>query len=265
VRYRRRIALLSLGVSLLLAAAVPPLAGAEVVQRGHLRVAFAGRMTPQVLPRAGGAPVAVEVGGRISTTDGATPPQLRRISIAVNRFGRFSPGGLPVCRLEQIQPAATEGALEACRASLVGEGSFSAQVLLPEQAPFPSAGKVYAFNGTYEGHPAVLAHVYGTEPAPTSYTLPFRLDSIAKGTYGTVLSASLPQVTSEWGYVTGLSLNLRRTFSSGGERRGFVSASCPAPPGFPRASFPLARATFAFAGGLTLDSTLNRSCRVRVP
>jgi hypothetical protein len=37
-----------------------------------------------------------------------------------------------------------------------------------------------------------------------------------KGTYGAVLFASLPQVTSEWGYVTGLELKLDRTFSRGG-------------------------------------------------
>lgn len=241
---------------------IPGLAAAEVVQRGSLRVAFTGELTPRTLPRSGQAPIRVAVGGRITTTDGDTPPQLRKITIAVNRYGRVNPGGLPLCRIEQIQPATTQGALEACGPSLVGEGRFAAKVLLPQQAPFPSNGKIYAYNGTYRGRPAILAHVYGTQPAPTSYTLPFQIVP-TKGTYGTTLEASLPQVTSEWGYITGLSLELDRVFSSHGERRGYLSGSCPAPKGFPGAVFPLARSTFSFAGGVKLGATLNRNCKVR--
>ncbi len=243
--------------AVLLCMALAGLAQAEVVQRGNVRVAFDGNLTPRALPRTGSAPVAVELGGRITTTDGRTPPRLRKSAIAINRFGRISPGSLPSCRVDQIQPATTEGALEACRRSLVGRGSFSARVLLPEQAPFPSSGEVYAFNGTFNGRPAILAHVYGTEPAPTSYTLPFVITK-TKGTFGTLLTASLPGVTSEWGYVTALELNLDRT-SRGG---GYVAASCPAPAGFRSAPFPLARASFGFAGR-TVTTTLTRSCAVR--
>jgi hypothetical protein len=238
------------------------LAGAEVVQRGQLRVAFDVKLTPHALPRSGVAPVRVTFGGTISTLNGAKAPQLRRISIAVNRYGRFAPGALPVCHLEEIQPATTTGALEACRDSLVGEGRFSAEVLLPEQAPFPSKGEVIAFNGTFHGKPAILAHVYGTEPVPTSFTLPFQIEPI-KGTYGTLLSASLPEVTSEWGFVTGLSLVLDRTITHHGRKLGYISAGCPAPEGFPGAVFPLARSSFVFAGGSNMTKVLNRTCKVR--
>jgi DNA-binding beta-propeller fold protein YncE len=234
----------------------------EIKQKGNLRVSFEGKLTPHALPRHGTAPVKVAVGARIAATDGKTPPQLRKIQIAINRNGRFEPDGLPRCALRQIQPATTADALAACRAALVGQGSFSAKVLLPQQAPFPSQGKVFAFNGTYKGRPAILAHVYGTRPVPTSYTIPFEI-SPAKGTFGTVLRASLPQVTSEWGYVTGLKLTLGRTFSFHGQRRSYLSAACPAPKGFPGAVFPFARASFAFRGRGTLTSTLTRSCGVR--
>ena len=148
------------------------------------------------------------MGGTIATTNGADPPQLRQIAIAINRHGRFTPKGLPICHLKEIQPSTTADALKSCRSSLIGEGHFSAKILLPQQAPFPSEGKVFAFNGVMHGVPAVLAHVYGTKPAPTSFTLPFAISS-AKGTFGTVLTASLPQVTSDWGYVTGLQIDPR--------------------------------------------------------
>jgi hypothetical protein len=234
----------------------------EVIQRGKVRVKVDGRLAPTALPRQGTAGVHVSFDTKIAATDGGTPPQLRQIAIAINRNGHFEPRGVPVCRLAQIQPATTAGALAACRGSLVGEGRFSADVKLPEQSPFPSAGKVLAFNGASHGHPVILAHVFGTKPVPTSFTLAFAIGS-AKGTYGTVLRASVPEATGDSGFITGLSLNLGRSFGSGAHRRSYVSAGCPAPAGFPGASFPLARTSFGFAGGPKLTSVLTRSCKVR--
>lgn len=237
-------------------------AGGEIVQRGSLRVAVDGGIAPKKLPRKGAAPVSVQVAGRISTTDGAGVPQLRRIEIGINRHGRIDRRGLPRCPISRIQPSTTGDALKLCRSALVGRGTFSANVILPEQSPFPSRGQVLAFNGAYKGRPAILAHVYGTRPVPTSRIVPFILRS-RKGTFGTVLAASLPRVASEWGYVTGLSMKLHRTYRHRGKRRSFISAGCPAPSGFPGALFPLVRAKFAFEGAFKLQSVLTRSCGVR--
>ena len=62
--------------------------------------------------------------------------------------------------------------------------------------------------------------------------------------------------------VTGLQMTLGRTFTSHGKKRSYLSAACPAPQGFPGATFPFAKASFAFAGQMTLGSTLTRSCKV---
>jgi hypothetical protein len=237
------------------------LAQAETVQRGNLRVSFSGEIQPRTLPRQGAAPIAVSVGGRIYSTDGSPPPQLRRIEIAINRNGRLDPRGLPRCPLAKIQPATTRNALAACRSALVGQGSFAASVAIPEQSPFPSQGKLLAFNGREGGQPVIYAHVYGTDPVPTSFTLPMAITSISKGAFGTSISASLPRVTSNIAFVKEISLTLRRSFSYRGERHGYLSAGCPAPKGFPGAVFPLARAGFAFEGGRTLTTVLTRSCR----
>jgi hypothetical protein len=237
------------------------LAQAEVVERGQLRVSFDGKLSPHALPRHGVAPVEVAVAATIGSASGGALPQLRQISIAINRSGRFTPQGLPRCHLRDIQPSTTANALEACGPSLVGRGHFSAKVLLAQQAPFPSEGEIFAFNGVLHGRPAILAHVYGTDPVPVSYTLPFEI-LVTKGTYGTVLRASLPGVTGDSGYITGLSLKLGRSFSYRGQRRSYLSAGCPAPAGFPGAVFPFARASFGF-GGRALTSTLTRSCGVR--
>lgn len=238
-------------------------ASASVVeQRRGVRVSFDGKLSPHALPRHGTAPVGIVVDARISATGDQDPPQLRRITIAINRNGHFSSKGLSSCRIEQIQPSTTSNALAACRSALVGEGHFSANVKLPQQSPFPSSGKVLAFNGVINGRPAILAHIYGTDPAPTSTVLPFFLRD-GRGTYGTTLEASLPQATGSWGYVTGLKMNLHRRFSYRGHSRSFLSAGCPAPAGFPSASFPLAKTSFAFAGNLKLEAVLNRTCKAQ--
>jgi len=251
----------ALTVGVVVAALSLSMAHAEVVQRGGLRVSFDGKLTPKALPRHGGAPVRVEVATEIAAKGDRTPPRLRTLTLAINRYGRIDPNLVPKCTLRDIQPATTENALAACGPSLIGRGSFSAKVLLSRQAPFPSAGPLYAFNGVVDGKPAILAHVYGEKPVPTSFTLVFQLRR-SRGTYGTVLRASLPEVTGDSGYITGLSLNLGKTVRSGGRMRSFLSASCPAPKGLGAAVFPFAKASLDF-GKKQIDSSLIRTCKVR--
>ncbi|HEX4669367.1 MAG TPA: hypothetical protein VH275_05275 [Solirubrobacterales bacterium] len=233
----------------------------EVIQRGRVRVAVQASIAPKRLPRSGTAPIHFSLAAKIASTDGSVPPQLRRVAVEINRAGHLDPAGLPSCSVEQIQPSTTAGALEACRRALVGEGRFLAKVLVPQQAPFPSSGKIVAFNGAWHGHPAILAHIFGVSPVPTSYTLPFVIGAVGKGTYGTSLTASLPRFTSKWGYVTGISLELGRSFSAAGHRRSYLRAGCPAPKGFPGATFALARISLSFASRRFMSQTLSRSCR----
>ena len=236
------------------------LASAETIQKGNLRVAFDAKLAPQRLPRVGGAPVAVSVTTKIAAVGGGRPAQLKRIAIAINAHGRLDSTGLPVCDISDIQPATSAKALGACRGALVGQGHLSAQVALARQGVYPSEGKLLAFNGTYEGKPAILAHVYGEEPVPTSVTLPFVITK-TKGTFATTLTATFPAADAN--FVTGIDLNLQRTYTYKGKRRSYASAGCPAPKGFSGASFPFAKASYAFAGGKKLSSTLRRSCGVR--
>ncbi len=237
--------------------------GAELVQKGTIRVALSGTLSPTRLPRHGTAPIKVSIGGHISSTSpSAPPPQLEQVSFAFNKAGKLDLAGLPRCRLGHIDPSTTQEALLACEPSLIGEGHFSANVRFPEQSPFPSEGKVLAFSGVLRGQSVIFAHIYGTKPVPTSYVLPLTI-SHKGGMFGTVMHASLPEATGEWGYVTGLDLKLGRTYSAHGKKRSFLSAGCPAPKGFPGALFPLVKTSFAFVGGKTLTATLNRSCKAK--
>jgi len=228
-------------------------AGAESTQKQGVRVTVDGALNPKRLPRKGSAPVSVSVAGQIEAKSAESLPQLQKLQIAINSAGHLDLKGVPHCRINHINPSTNSEALEACRSSLVGEGTFSANVVLPEQSPFPSKGKLLAFNGTIGRQPALFAHIYGTDPLPTSYVFAFRIKQ-SKGTYGTILETSFPRATGDWGYVTGISLNLDKRF---------LTAGCPAPKGFSKAVFPLMRTSFQFKGGLDLKNTLTRTCEAK--
>ncbi len=248
-----RAKLLAVG-AVVLTAACASLAQGEVTQKEGVRVTVNGGISPKRLPRRGSAPVAVSVSGDIEAKGGASAlPQLQHLSIAINSAGALDLKGIPHCRINHINPSTNEEALAACKSSLVGEGSFRANVVLPEQSPFPSVGKLLAFNGTIGRKPALFAHIYGTKPIPTSYVFAFRVKK-AKGTFGTILETDFPRATGEWGYVTGISLKLDKRF---------LNAGCPAPKGLTRVPFPLARTSFQFKGGLNLTSTLTESCEAK--
>lgn len=322
-------------------------AASEVVQHGRFRVKVDAQLTPHRLPRRGSAPVHFALAARFIAVHGL-PPQLRHIAVQINRHGRLDRTGLPLCRLEQIQPSSTAAALRACRTSLVGEGHFSASVKIPSESPFPSTGKLLAFNGFIcasqlhgrqssapmrpisissasgrlwpsrsrtqgrrggeraslpgrgssggrfpesmslsereqrtgdlfardpnpsdrgrrdapcHRRPAILAHIYGPDPIPTSYTIPFLITDSRRGTFGTDLKASLPHFANKWGYVTSISLSLGRRYTYRGRSHSYLSAGCPAPSGLSVVPFPLTHTTFGFTGDQTVDTTLTRSCR----
>ncbi len=240
------------------------LSQAEITQRGNTRLTFDGQITPNKLPKKGTSPVKVAVSVKIAAvSESKPPPELSSIKIQINRYGVLDATGLPVCQVDDIQPSTTEKALQACRQSLVGEGTFSAKVFSSDDAQFPSNGKVYAFYGSYKGKPAILAHVYGTEPVPTSFILPFTITR-SGGTYGTTLSAPVPKVGAGSAYVTGLNLTLFRKYTFKGKQRSFANASCPLPKGVSVASFKFAKASFGFKGQKALTpAPLTRSCKGR--
>lgn len=238
-----------------------PLAHAELTERGDLFVRFKGGIVPNALPRTKLAPIAVSVAGTVKTLSGERPPALRQIRIELNRGGQLDPHGLPTCRYRELVAASPEQVLAACRDALVGEGFYEAKTAFPEQTAFPSHGHILAFNAVYEGHSAILAHVYGGDPLPITRIIVFRIHRTG-GTFGTVITGGLPDAVNHYGYVSGIYLRLFRRFGFHGSQRSYLSAACAAPSGFPRAVFPFARASMSFADGRTLSSTLTRSCRV---
>jgi hypothetical protein len=233
----------------------------ETVRQGTLQVSFGGSVAPHVLPRAGATPISVAIRGQVSSLGVGPPPSLRRIALKVNRLGVLERQGLPSCPLGRLRASTTEDALAACRGAMVGEGRASGVIVLPEQEPTAFGGRIVAFNGRMpDGAPAILAHLFTNRPAPLAFVLAFRVTHL-RGTFGTRLVATVPAKTRRIAHITSFALRLHRTYAVGGEPRSYLSAGCPAPEGFPSATFPLVRAAYSFVGEKTVADTLVRTCR----
>lgn len=239
------------------------IARGEISGDDGLLVSFGGGFAPRSLPRDRDVPVTVSLNGAIKTADGTRPPQLRRISFSVNRYGRLSTKGLPTCHPGLLEATDPQTALARCRHALVGHGDFGANVEFPNRSPFPVRGQVLAFNGRAHGKPAILLHIHGSNPVDITVVLTFTIRHPKSGKFGTVLSTKIPRIASDLGYVTNISLVFNREYSYRGKHYSFLSARCAAPSGFPGAIFSFTRGTFSFADGKKITTTLTRDCVVR--
>jgi hypothetical protein len=252
--------LVVLAVALLLA--LVPVVEAELSSTGNLFITFQGGIQPTALPRHERGPITVWMAGKVRTLSGEQPPSLREITISLNRDGHLDTVGLPTCRKGQIDLATTAEARAACASALVGSGSYRARTTFPEQAQSPSHGKILAFNAMVGGKQAILGHVYGSDPAPSTGIIVFRIRHTS-GTYGTVLEGTLPETLTRWGYLKRISLRLHRNYTYRGRARTYLSAPCAAPADLNHAAFPFVFTSLSFDDGRTLSAHLTRTCKVR--
>jgi hypothetical protein len=236
---------------------------AAVRQDNGVRVSVISQIQPYKLPRVEAAPIAVFLSGHVYTRSGAVPPQLQRMVVRVNRHGLLQSKGLPSCQRGEIDPGSTVHALSRCGDGLVGSGRFWASIVLPDQRPYATRGRLLVFNGRVGGSPVLFAHIYTTKPFATSFVITFTIEHVARGRYGTQLAASLPQALGTWGFVDRIKLTLRRKYRYLGHERSYFNASCPAPAGTDVTAFPIAKAAFFFAESQPVTLTVNKTCGVR--
>jgi len=143
----------------------------------------------------------------------------------------------------------------------------------PPNAPSPSAvtrwstrassGPTSSCHGREGGRPVLYTHIFTSHPFFSSFVIPFAIARIHRGTYGTRLSASLPEALGSWGYVDRIKLTLRRKYAWRGKQLSYFNAGCPAPAHSPRTVFPLALATFNFEEGASISAKVAKSCGVK--
>jgi hypothetical protein len=258
----RRLIVSTVAAALVLASLVAVRAGAESTGGDGLVVTLAGTIKPNRLPRDRPAPVSLTLSGSIRAVEGATPPRLSRIEIAFGARGGLDTAGLPSCPRARLRNATQRQALERCRPALVGRGTIEAEVPLNPEEPILAHATVLAFNGRAHGRPAVWLHAYAASP-PVSFVLPFYLRRVDDGAYGLSMRAPAAAALGRWPRLRSFDLELGRRFLVHGVRHSYLNASCPLPPRFHVFSFPLARATYAFAPRPTLSTTHIGRCRVR--
>ncbi len=237
-------------------------AAAERAQDENVIVSVDGGITPKVLPRDHLAPVAVNLSGKVFTSDGSPIPRVNWIRLELAYRGRLFRHGLAVCPQVRLDSTDSRQALRSCGEALVGRGGLYAEIFVPNQEPFGVHAHLLAFNGqTKAGRPAVLIHAYASDP-PVSFVIPFTVHH-RKGAFRTVLVTTIRRSVGPWPHVANFRIKVARTFSYRGRKRSYLSASCPLPTGFTAGFLSFARATYTFAGGAQVTKESVRSCRAR--
>jgi hypothetical protein len=237
-------------------------AGAELAQDENVIVAVNGGISPKVLPRDHRAPVAVNLSGRVLTSDGSPIPRVNWIRLELAYRGQMFRHGLAVCSQVRLDSTDNHQAMEACGEALVGRGKLYAEIFVPNQEPFGVHAHLLAFNGqTKKGRPAVLVHAYTSNP-PVSFIIPFTVHH-RKGAFRTVLVTTIRRSVGPWPHVANFRIKVGRSFDYHGHKRSYLSASCPLPAGFTSGPLSFVRATYTFAGGAQVTKESVRSCRAR--
>jgi hypothetical protein len=224
---------------------------------GNLIVDGQGGFAPTALPKNVNAPIKIFGSGKISTVDGNFPPVLQTIEFEFDKHGAVDTTGLPKCSAAKLQATTVPQARKLCPGAIVGTGFGHAVVNFPEQAPIPANSPITIFNGPrIGGDPSVLAHAYTTVPAPVTFIVPVRIETIHNGRYGYRVKARIPKLAGGAGVPISGSLKIDRKWTYKGVKHSFINARC--------ADGRLqAIGTFGFKDGTRMKGTFIRPCQVK--
>jgi hypothetical protein len=199
-----------------------------VVSLGNLVLKFDSSVTPKALPKHEFAPISFHLSANISTKDGKHPPAAKTFTGDLDKNGLLNTKGLPVCKSGALEARPTAQAEAACKDSLIGKGTASAEVEFAEQAPFTATGPLRVFNGGTKGNKTlVLVHVYANVPAPTAFITKVFVTKENKGKFGYHLDSQIPVVAGGAGSLTNFSITNKKTFTYKGKKQSYFNAKCP--------------------------------------
>jgi hypothetical protein len=227
------------------------------IQAGDIVVNGEGGFTPTALPKNVDAPITLFGRGNISTVSGDYPPVLETIEFEFDKHGSVDTTGLPKCSAAKLKATTVPVARKLCPGAIVGEGRGTAVVLFPEQAPIKASSPITLFNGPrIGGDPSVLAHAHLTVPAPTTFIVPVRIETIHNGRYGYRVHARIPKIAGGAGHPLSGSLTVGRKWTFKGKKHSYVNARC--------ADGRLqAVGEFGFKDGTQMSGTFLSPCQIR--
>ena len=221
---------------------------------GDVLVVTDGGFTPTTLPKHGYGPIKLHGYGKISTTDGKTPPILETLTLWFDKHGEVVTTGLPVCTSGKLAATTPAVARKNCKGAIVGQGYGTAVVNFPEQQPIMASSPITLFNGPRKhGNPTVLAHAYLSVPAPTTYIVPVEIQRVHDGRYGFKTEAKIPKIAGGAGTPLYGRLKIGREWNYKGKRLSYANAGC-------ADGHLQGKGEFKFKGGTVLEGTLVKGC-----
>ena len=183
--------------------------------------------------------------------------RLKTLEFEFDKHGSVDTTGLPKCSVAKLKATTVPQARKLCPGAIVGTGHGKAVVKFPEQGPIPASSPITLFNGPrIGGDPSVLAHAHLDVPAPTTFIVPIRIETIHNGRYGYRVKAEIPKIAGGYGIPLAGSITVGRKWTFKGQKHSFVNARC--------ADGRLqAIGEFSFKDGTQMQGTFLSPCQVR--
>jgi hypothetical protein len=201
---------------------------AGVARVGPLVLRGDGGIFPAKLPKHRQAPIGGYVDAQLSTVDGSHPPAIKTVFVDFDRAFQVNTKGLSACKAGQLQARDTGTAKKVCKRAIVGSGKGEVEVAFPDSTPFTAKGPITLFNGgVHGGATLLLVHAYVAVPTPTAVVTTTKITRVRRGRFGLHTVSEIPKIAGGYGSVTGFRFRIKRTFNYRGEKKSFITASCP--------------------------------------
>ncbi len=219
----------ALSAVLALSGAAVAAATSTTVHAGNLVLTFGSSVAPKKLPRKKLAPIALNVSGKVKTTDGTHPSAFREAVVEIDKNGEVDTRGVPVCKGSKLQATDTKAAKKACGSALVGHGSAHVDIAFPEQPSIRVASPLLIFNGgTKRGKTTMYIHSFITVPVPAAIVTTLTIKKIHKGRFGYQTVAKVPQIVGGSGSAVDFRFTIAKKFFRFKHRKhSLLSAKCP--------------------------------------
>ncbi len=226
------------------------------LRAGDLLIVGNGGFRPETLPKHHDAPIEIYGGGKLSTVSGELPPILNEITFEFDRHGSVDTTGLAVCTRGKLVATDVPAARRACGDAIVGRGSGSVIVKLPEQAPIPASTGITLFNGPKKGgNDTIFVHAHLDVPAPSTVLFQVVIEKISNGIYGYRAEANIPKIVNGYGHPISGHITIARKWTFKGKKHSYVNARC-------ETGRLQAKGTFGFDDGTRLTGNFFRPCKV---
>lgn len=230
----------------------------DVIPINPLEVTFDADFSPRALPKTERAAVAFTIAGAIRTKDGSLPPALEELVLEFDRNSLIDGTDLPRCegRSRDIRRSLAE-IKAACKEAIVGGGRATFWIAFPENTPIPVVTDLVVLNGGVErGVTTLYAAGWIATPLSRMVVLPIEIGKKLRGRIGTKATLAVPKVAGGFGFLTELSLTLRRRIAGKDTGVGIMSLKCP------NGRF-LVQTRATFADGTLVQGELPRRCRAK--